>query len=125
MSKFKVGDKVVCIDSDYTDCWLDIGKCYNIKGYANYDDGRHISEVYLEESDLSWMESRFELLEEWEKHQRKAPPEVELQLAQEQIKSLQEKLKEARMLLANVINIEGDDISCSLHNAIEEFLGSE
>lgn len=122
MSKFKVGDKVVCIDSDYTDCWLDIGKCYNIKGYANYDDGRHISEVYLEESGLSWMESRFELLEEWEKHQKKVAPEIELQLAQMQIKSLQEKLKDARMLLAKVVG-DDCDISYALFNDIEIFLG--
>lgn len=58
MQKFKVGDKVRCVDSSASDDELVEGGIYKIKGFHHYS-----GELVLEEICLSWMPGRFELYE--------------------------------------------------------------
>ena len=63
MSKFKAGDKVVCIDAEESDDYLVYGNNYEITDYYDGSD-KIVPEVYIVENGHCWMESRFELAEE-------------------------------------------------------------
>lgn len=90
MSKFKVGDEVVCIDEQSG--WLSLGKHYKIESII-FDDPW--IEYFLEgEPKLSWKESRFELFSEWASHQVPVNTENELALTKLQVKMLQDWKKE-------------------------------
>jgi hypothetical protein len=54
MSKFKVGDKVVCVDNDDTGCHLFVGREYEV---INCDN----SSLALKGVQLNWFPGRFEL----------------------------------------------------------------
>lgn len=58
MQKFKIGDKVLCIDARGEWCKLVEGGIYTIKGFEP-----HRNELLLEGVPLSWMMRRFELYE--------------------------------------------------------------
>ncbi len=134
MSKFKIGDAVVCIDTDGADYGLKLHRCYVVSHMADWDYGP--TEVFLEGDKLSWMESRFELLSEWKKHQKensqnstlaseaqnhkKVNLATELELAKHQVAILQAWRKEALYLLRHAAI---DVNSASLKIEINKFLG--
>lgn len=116
MSKFNVGDCVVCIDDDGSD--LCEGKSYIISEVADYFGD---VEYFLEgEAHLSWMGSRFESFEEWASHQRLASTENQLFLSQHQILILQKFKLEANYLLHHAMLHIEDDVS--LKQEIEHFI---
>ena len=85
MSKFKVGDKVVCINDDGVECFDYLGEYLVV---SVWDD--QIATDAKGDYGYGWWENRFELLEEWAKHQKPASNELELQITKDQVASLQE-----------------------------------
>ena len=57
MSKYKVGDKVVCVNTDWYDEGLTFGEVYTVAGNTFY------GEVCIEGFKGSFMEKRFELMQ--------------------------------------------------------------
>lgn len=103
MSKFNVGDVVVCMVSDDSFDTLETGRSYTVKSSEDWT-------VELEEMPhRDFGCARFEHIEEWAKHQKPVSVDVELQLAREQINMLQQanatltaQLEEARSTIVNV-----------------------
>jgi hypothetical protein len=118
MTKYKIGDKVVCKNVDFAEYELQIGETYEITGIVPYSHPE--PEYYIDGGKLSWMESRFELFEEWASHQTRADNETELALAKDQIASLQQALKQAKELLR--VSYHTADSIQHMKN-IKEFLG--
>lgn len=73
MSKFKPGQKVICIDTEFSD--LDLYRCYTVKQVDLYTEAE-ADEVLLEEEKLSWLESRFEDADVWASHQKACDVEI-------------------------------------------------
>ena len=116
MTKFKIGDKVVCVDNDGAGYKFLIGDEFTITGIrAGYGS----EEYMLNGEQMSWCGWRFELAEN-ELSTRKADTEIELALANNQIASLQQALKQAKELLR--VSYHTTDSSQHMKN-IKEFLG--
>lgn len=118
MTKFKIGDKVVCVDNNAAEYRFSIGDEFTITGIR---EGYEIEEYMLDGERLSWCGWRFELVED-EESTRKADNETELALAKDQIASLQQALKQAKELL----RVSYHTTDSSLHmKKIKEFLGED
>lgn len=85
--QFKVGDEVVYVNELNGPCsQLDLGRSYTVAEL--HSDPTYI---ILEKDVVNvWDSSRFELLSEWEKHQRPVDTATEFELCKIQIKSLQD-----------------------------------
>jgi hypothetical protein len=121
MSKFKVGDAVKfkpawAGQTDKMETPLDL--CYTQTiSLVNFEGDVKV----LGDDDL-WCASYWELVEDWEKHQRKVDPAMELELTKLQVKMLQEWKKEALYLLRHArLNVR----SASLIVEITMFLGED
>ena len=88
MSKFKVGDKVVCVDPSQE---LELLQVYTVALYTHNTDMIALDEY--DNGNGGFYESRFELFDEWAKHQKPVSPEVELELTKHQVVMLQDTKK--------------------------------
>lgn len=119
MSKFQPGDKVVCINDEFTE--LDLFKSYIVKSVA-CDDGIDVTEYFLEGVEYSYMEPRFQLLLEWEKFQKPADDKTQLELTKIQLLMLQEWKNKALQLLECSLFKLDDCHSYELAEEINKFL---
>lgn len=90
MSKFKVGDEVVCIDKNHFE--LEYLKQYTIR--AGRNAGVFWKNVQVEVLGDFYPEECFELFSEWASHQVPVSTETELALTKLQVKMLQDWKKE-------------------------------
>lgn len=112
MSKFKVGDEVVCIDASGSD--LDMLQYYTV---TEVDNGGNIA---LNNEEWFYFGARFELFSEWAAHQKPVNTETELALTKLQVKMLQDWKKDALYLLRKTSH--EDMIPTTLREEIDYFL---
>ena len=98
--RFKVGQRVVCVDDTGSD--LDLHKDYVVHVIRYYPDFE-VPELELDGSGYSWMESRFEDFDTWASFQKKASPEAQAQGDRTQIAMLQAKCKKLEMQNSTLI----------------------
>lgn len=113
MTKFKVGDEVVCMDTRGSD--LEILKHY-IVTEVDDEDGT----IAFNNDEWFYFGGRFELAPEWASHQVPVNTETELTLAKLQVKMLQDWKKDALYLLSKTIR--KDYIPSVLAAEIDYFL---
>ena len=98
MSKFKVGDTVVCKDASGFDMGhLEEGRSYKVE----FCDGVNIELVGVDYSTKVW---RFEPFNKWAAHQKRVSPEDELTMSKLQIASLQELKRDNEKQLRSSLN---------------------
>lgn len=99
MNTFKQGDIVVYKYNQYpTDdliTTLDLYQPQTVRDSYIDEDGDKVIELVGDDRHASWSSKRFELVSEWEKHQRRSSGDDELQLCKNQVRMLQESKNKA------------------------------
>lgn len=116
MTKFKVGDEVVCVDKNHSK--LEYLKQYIIR--AERGVCVFWEDVQVEYNGYFYPKECFELFSEWSAHQKPVSTETELSLTKLQVKMLQDWKKDALYLLSKTSH--EDMIPTTLREEIDYFL---